>query len=410
MQNIIYRVPDLNRLWTTYPNGTVENVYRDSATRVIVRESTSTGKPFPKVRPLPINPYYLVVQDYRLSQVALYKYTDGRTLQAQGGYLSRSAGGIDYNPQVDWNNLRERALEDLNEKVRGSLDLSVDLAQAHQVRRMANLTLSVENYTRTFTRRFGTLKGFANAWLEYTYGVKPLVGSVFGVADELIRHVINKLERYKGRSKVYSTPKTTVFNTIDGVIQFPIGGGLHKASVTYGLELTVSDDFDLSRFTSLNPYSIAWELMPYSFVADWFLNIGGYLRNLETALLYRNRFRSGRTTYMTAAELQIALRLAGSDFANGLSSYEAIYTGYITSRYIQRVPLSSYPLPLLPSLKADLGSSRLLSGASLLAGLLKSGGNPARRQSWQTNDVQDRVRKYQTKSDVPVWQRGYEHL
>jgi hypothetical protein len=274
---------------------------------------------------------------------------------------------------------------------------------------MANLTSRVEDYTRIFTRKFGTLKGLANGWLEYTYGVKPLVGSIFGLADERIRFVLNKLDRFKGRSRVYQRPKFVGFNTIDGVSNTPIDGTFHKAAVTYCVDMTVPD-FDLARFSSLNPYSIAWELMPYSFVADWFLDIGGYLRNLETALLYRNRFRDGYVTYITAAELDIRQVLKGSDLPSGLTSYEATYTGHIKSRYIQRDILPGYPLPQVPSLKVDLGASRLLSGASLLAGILKSGGNPARRQSWQSHDVQDRVRKYQSKPDVPVWQQGYEHL
>jgi hypothetical protein len=409
MDNITYRVPDVNRLWWTYPSGFVENTYRNCATRVIARTQSSSGKPFPKSRPLPAHEYSFVYQEYFVNQNATYKYYDGRILKAQGGYLSRAAGGINYTPDVDWDYLRNRALEDLNEKTRGSLDLSVDLAESHQVLRMADLTRKVEDYTRTFTRRFGTLKAASNAWLEYTYGVKPLLGSIFGVADERLRHVMNKLDRFKGRAKKFQNPAGVALNTIDGNFLFPIDGGSHKAAVTYRVECTVPE-FDITRFSSLNPLSIAWELTPYSFVVDWFYDVGGYLRNMETALLYANRFRSGTLTYMTAAELNILMRKTGSDPANGVEFYDTSYIGSIKSRYIQRTIMGSYPFPSPPSLKADLGSSRLLSGASLLAGLLKSGGNPARRQQWQATDVQERVRKYQSKPDVPVWQQGYEHL
>jgi hypothetical protein len=412
MQDITYRVPDVNRLWWTYPNGAVDNTYRNAASRVIVRRQISSGKPFPKSKPLPINPYQLIVQEYKLSQIASYKYTDGRALQAQGGYLSREAGGIDYSPQVDWDYLRNRAIEDLNEKTRGSLDLSVDIAEAHQVARMANMTQKVEDYTRVFTRRFGALKAAGNAWLEYTYGLKPLVSSVFGVADERLRHVMNKMDRFKGHAKVRILPTTTAMNTIDGISIIDLkknGSGSHKAAVTYSVDME-TPEHDITRFSSLNPASIAWELMPYSFVVDWFLDIGGYLRSVETGLLYRNRFRRGFTTYMTAADLTILISGGGSDLPNGVTQYSYTYQGTISSRYIERVILPSYPLPSPPSLKADLGSSRLLSAASLLAGLLGSGGNPARRQSWQNRDVQERVRKYQSKPDVPVWQQGYEHM
>lgn len=40
------------------------------------------------------------------------------------------------------------------------------------------------------------------------------------------------------------------------------------------------------RFGLLNPLSVAWELMPLSFVADWFLPIGSYLSGFDANLRF----------------------------------------------------------------------------------------------------------------------------
>jgi hypothetical protein len=41
---------------------------------------------------------------------------------------------------------------------------------------------------------------------------------------------------------------------------------------------------NLSQMGITNPVELAWEELPYSFVADWFLPIGDYLGNLDATL------------------------------------------------------------------------------------------------------------------------------
>jgi hypothetical protein len=407
VDNITYRLPGWHNWFEYWPNGSIRNNFSGPATkRVVARTQVSSGGPFPKVRPLPIKPYSLVFQDYNLERDVFLQYST-HSERAWGDYIALSAAGLDpYMPVTDWQYLESKALDELNEKTRGSLDLSVDIAQAHQLRRMFNYTQKVEDYTRTFTRRFGVIKLASQMWLEYVYGLKPLVSSVFGVAEEMIRHVINRTERFRARYSIHDLPKTAAISTLQGYRAMPVIGGTFKTSVTYGLDLE-SRDFDSARFSSLNPASIAWELVPYSFVVDWFLDVGGYLRNLETSLLYAHRFRGGYKTHLATGELQLqeALNGVGAGF-----TYSGAIRGKITSTYIGRSPLNAYPVPRLPSIKASLGWSRLLSTASLLGNTLSSGGNPASVSPRLNRAVQRSAKGPQPKRDVPVWDRGYEHL
>jgi hypothetical protein len=406
VQDITYRVPGWYNWFEYWPNRPTPTDYSSaSVKRVIARTQISSGKPFPN-RPLPIHPYTLIFQDYSLYRDITYTY-ENHTERAWGDYIALNAAGLDsYKPQVDWAYMESKALDELNEKTRGSLDLSVDIAQASQLRRMFNYTQKVEDYTRTFTRRFGVIKLASQMWLEYVYGVKPLVSSVFSVADEMIRHVINRTERFRARYSSYNLPLTAAISTSNGYQDIPVVGGSFKSSVTFGIDLE-SRDWDAARFSSLNPASIAWELVPYSFVVDWFLDIGGYLRNLETSLLYAHRFRGGYKTYLQTGGFGLQKKQVGG--GPGFT-FDGVITGNVKSTYIHRTTLNEYPAPRLPSIKATLGSSRLLSAASLLGNTLSSGGNPATVSPRLNRAVQRQARNYQPKQDVPVWERGYEHL
>lgn len=407
IRNADYSVPLLQTNVSTTPSGarTVVSRLADSS-KLHISTTGYTGKRL-NTHPLPVHAYHLNVQDFSLIQnFSNYQYADGSKLEGSGGYISHISQGVSYIPTYNAAALEAKALDKLTDKVRGDLDLSIDLAEAHQTARMINATSKVADYTRVFTRRFGALKTAGNAFLEYTYGVKPLVQDVYAAADENIRIVINKTQRIRARAVDFWTPTHVQFSTVDGTFNFPITGGNVKFSISYGLDMS-TDQWDPARWSSLNPVSIAWEILPYSFVADWFLNVGGYLRNLETYLLYANKFRSGYKTVLAAGDVQVT---AQGTVSNVWPHQQWLYTGRLRHRDITRTLLSSYPCPALPSFNARLGSSRLLSAASLFSTLLKSGGNPVKRDKRLSREVNRTVRDRQPKPNVSVWPPGYIHL
>ncbi len=310
-----------------------------------------------------------------------YKDTGRLFRDIHGPFLARGGptATISFDPVPDWNLAYNKCLDELAEKARGSLDLSVDLAEIGKTRSMLSATKRVEDYTKVFWRRWTTTKAFANHWLEYTYGLKPLVSSVFGLAEENARVVINKVESFKARGTDYSfTPKRIRIEDKYGFEWYPVDKCRFKLSTTIGCDLT-SQVFDAARFSSLNPASIAWELLPYSFVVDWFCDVGGYLRNLETALLYGGRFRNGYKTELAVFE--------GSFFQNVDYDYYGVVPGgfqevrgQFSGSHIKRSLLGEYPHPNRPSFQARLGSSRLLSAAALLGQQL--GHTPRSKVVW----------------------------
>jgi len=359
MENVKFRVPAARHHWEVDQFGNVIYDTQDaSSSRFILRSQSGYVGKRPTTKPLPVHDYSFNQQDMNITHVAEYWYTNGFREYAVGPALSQFIAGAIFKPTYDWSSLYNATVAKLSDKVRGDLDVSVDLAEAGKTAKMFRVMDNVINYTKTFRKKWGLLKVPANAWLEYTYGVKPLLSTIYGVANENLRVVINKTAKFSARTTEVYRPKTCGVNTIFGMVDFPCIGDI-KVSLTIGVDMR-TEQFDLARWSSLNPVSIAWELMPYSFVVDWFYNVGGYLRNMETYLLYANKFRSGYKTTLAAGAVKLELNDYGGDHVSR-------WNGSCSFIDIQRVALASYPAPHLPSFKAALGSSRLLSGAALLA-------------------------------------------
>lgn len=133
--------------------------------------------------------------------------------------------------------------------------------------------------------------------------------------------------------------------------------------MTLGVQMKPGFDGGKQRWSSINPLVVAYELVPFSFVYDWIVDLGGYMRNLETSLLYQPDFVSGYTStlvrYRSNTEFNDAYEESGWRHSISASCrYEM--TGFTRSL------LGNYPYPQLPMLKPELGSSRLLSAAALL--------------------------------------------
>lgn len=253
-----------------------------------------------------------------------------------------------------------RALSKLYSDIRGSdLNLATDLAESGEARHM------VKNSVRDligYVKHLPSGKGLASAWLSYQYGWRPLIQSIYGVTTFARTNLLQR--EVRGSS--------SVTRRIDGPVpSFPwlLRSGYVKYSCKLGGRITVTNPplYDLSRLSSLNPVSIAWELVPLSFVADWFYDIGGYMSDVETSLGLGYSFAFGYQTW-TVQSLELfggsfsRSELFGSNFATQTSSYMCSHR----TTYKKRTSLASVPFPPSPKFKVDLGSNQLLSAAALI--------------------------------------------
>jgi len=85
-------------------------------------------------------------------------------------------------PRLLRDHLYNAALSKCYEKIRGNLDLSIDIAEWKQTRRMFKGLANWERYVKKWSPR-----DWANKWLEQQYGWKPLIQTLYDVTTELRR-------------------------------------------------------------------------------------------------------------------------------------------------------------------------------------------------------------------------------
>lgn len=306
---------------------------------------------------------YLIGSSYNLD-----KYGNGN--RTSGANLTGAAVPVvdrDFDPTT-YNN----ALGQVYDQIRGSLDLSIDLAESHQARSMISKTArGMTNLALTFRKmRRSNPRDWGNLWLEFTYGWKPLAQSIYGTAHKLLLEPMGPLSFTAvgtARSRQRTVSKTGTGSCGGGTRVFTQTDDEYRCRVAASFKFQQSALDSFAGFSSLNPVSIAWELTPYSFVVDWFVNVSGYLRNFETACLYRTNFKSGYISEGWKSTVYQTRNYFCSQ--DGSSSYHGS-SGLSWKVGFRRSVLGSVPFPRAPRFDPKLGTSRLVSAAALLGQLL----------------------------------------
>jgi hypothetical protein len=141
-------------------------------------------------------------------------------------------------------------------------------------------------------------KGASNHWLAWSYGWMPLVSDVVGLAEFAAQQV----EETAGRKPRFSTRGKTLMSLkapdVQGTATAPYplgtavkynwrpekdGGCLIKANAGLLLELEYTSAATAAQLgLGLTDAALfAWELIPFSFVFDWFIDVGTWLEQLS---------------------------------------------------------------------------------------------------------------------------------
>lgn len=321
----------------------------------------------------------------KLPFVGSYNYkVSGTNLTVGGsGAMTTISPVVAVSPSQETNVDNESIVSAL-ERMRGGIDLSVDAFQIMQTVRMIKRPVQtftklyeqfrekklLEYASRKWKRRPPFHKFLSDSWLEYIYGWMPLLQTTYEIAGQMgnIAKPGPTMQVFKGSSQITET------RSKDEIRSF--AGTTHKVSVThstfYGsriyLLMKMSDAKKaqhVSTYTSLDPTSIAWELVPFSFVVDWFYDIGSYLRSCETALMYSSLFHSGWKSTIRVTNTQ-AVGLP-RNFSGAVGSLSGSGSAQLIS--FGRARFSNIPSPSKPVVQGatDLSWSQLTSALALLA-------------------------------------------
>lgn len=253
------------------------------------------------------------------------------------------------------------------DKVRAAPQIGVDIAERKQTLRMLSVTLgALRRPLKTFSRAYeryrkrgvviSTLKDAPNAWLAFHFGVEPLLKDVHDLVVRLGQAPKPMLVSVsKSQTLNYS------FNRYGQNLQESYKQHVRIAAAVTRIHENVSLLNDLGL---VNPASIAWELVPFSFVVDWFYPVGSYLNSMSDLLGYKIE-NPYRTRYVTAKGF-ITNTFPFSLKTDPSCGKTAFYEGYRMERTLD-VPAMTAQKVRIP---ANLSPSRAATQVSLLLQIL----------------------------------------
>ena len=117
----------------------------------------------------------------------------------------------------------------------------------------------------------------------------------------------------------------------------------------------------LASVGATNPLDIAWEMIPYSFVVDWFVTIGQSLRAVDAGSYLS--FKEGSVTRFRKRHDPQFSAMLHPHYAVESAGVGGTFSSYAMWRRV----LDSIPVLLMPHLKLELSGLQMAQGLSLLS-------------------------------------------
>lgn len=206
-------------------------------------------------------------------------------------------------------------------------------------------------------------KNYANAWLEYHFGWEPLIKDIGNSVDILQQPVPGGIVSVKGRKieiderlfqAINSSFKEYALRELKGYVRAKAGAEFYVKD---------SDAYLANRMGFVSPLGVVWELIPYSFVVDWFSTVGDFLNQWTdfVGLEVRNPWY-GYTMHIGSSRYEYHYTTGGI-----LHGQEVLQTG-LYSRRILGIP--GVTLKMRPPKR--LSVVRAATAISLLVKFLKN--------------------------------------
>jgi len=349
---------------------------------------------------LPINPLQIsiVSQNDGPCQRGLIQvdHSPGGTTLNRRTYCGRSTGTFFNSIAVSGfdSNLKNAALDKLEAKagVNITANLAQDFLQFGQLKRLIAGNFSSITRASELSRR-GQMRAAANElfrgasipkvkdgkpttnltiiaarWLELQYGWKILMKEIEDLLKAMARNNEHKppVKRVRVRSR-----RRKNFSNFQG----PWTVGLEKGELqvieeqycTIGIRYQHSPTFNLllQQTGWLNGINLAWELLPYSFVADWALPIGPYLQSLNvwSGMVFKDGFI---TQFVRSRQQGIFDGSVTSTVGSTTVTHSVIATYSCTKVNLQREILTDFPMKDLPRFRDPASLTHALNALALL--------------------------------------------
>lgn len=255
----------------------------------------ASGGNSPSIKNLTENPYSFNLLKWERSQYSIYY--QGNLYFGTPAYVYWGLNGL----PAGWSSNDELSLlSKLADEIRGhSFNAAIFVAEGKQsLETVVNTTRAVfgmikavksrdyQAVLRSLARVTGQsppkqlkrslkAKDLSGAWLSIQYGWKPLLNDIF----EAMKYVESLTA--SPRSLTYRASKSVV-SSWDDRASTSYNPLIANGSRTVKYKVVLREKISQTRSLGLlNPLSVAWEKVPFSFVVDWFIPIGPYLDNVS---------------------------------------------------------------------------------------------------------------------------------
>lgn len=225
----------------------------------------------------------------------------GQQPSGSGIYSADLYGQMSAPPDRLRQSLYNRAYARMREKVQDGSTLGTTIAEGREsleliAQRGASILKAVRRLKRGDPRgfayelsvpqhhrrngKFSTKHWLSGHWLEYWLGVAPTIADV--------EKSIKVLGRDHNRATRVKTAAFESYSTKSGALTTHIWPPYIRAKgkAMEGIYVQVRVDnpntYLAAQLGLLNPVAIAWELVPLSFVANWFYDVGSFLNSMDT--------------------------------------------------------------------------------------------------------------------------------
>lgn len=218
---------------------------------------------------------------------------------------------------------------------------------------------------RRFDKHYGRdpTEAASRAWLELSFGVKPLLHDVDDAVRTLAEALHKPWERRQTlKAQVTAHDDDTIFPFTMEVSPDRICKQVTRDKVVYRMSFLFESDAAVEaaqKVDLINPISTVYEVIPWSFLVDYFFTIGDCIGVLDADV--GKTFRGGTRSY------KLVRTVVWSDPSSSLANegVTGSYEWYHEKK--EREVLSSFPSVPLPQFKPNLNFTKLINGVALLA-------------------------------------------
>lgn len=206
---------------------------------------------------------------------------------------------------------------------------------------------------------------FAKNWLELQYGWLPMISDIHGLLEYSKGKPAGSFIKASSSKTGHDSVSYSAGSNIDGGIGYHVETQQWTTRKSYTAQYSVDSLYmkRLSETGLINPLTVAWELVPFSFVVDWFLPVGDTLSALtatcgtsikgclyvETSTLSRQRSSSLRSA-------------SPSDSASGSGSFSDLSYSYARS-------VVNFPSTKFPSFKNPVSTGHAANALALVTSI-----------------------------------------